>query len=138
MLQLCPGLPFTAESSYFGSSDSGKAEREMRATLNQLAADLATGKTTSSQLIEQSLARIADAAGEGARAFVKVHADKARTAAKAADALRKAGLSPSRFAGIPIAVKDLFDLEGEATPAGSKVLANAAPAKADATPIARL
>lgn len=110
----------------------------MRATLNQLAADMATGKTTSSQLVEQSLARIADAAGEGARAFVKVHADKARTAAKAADALRKAGLSPSRFAGIPIAVKDLFDLEGEATPAGSKVLAKAAPAKADASAIVRL
>ena len=110
----------------------------MRATLNQLAADLATGETTSSQLIEQSLARIADAAGEGARAFVKVHADKARTAARAADDLRKAGLAPSRFAGIPIAAKDLFDLEGEATPAGSKVLANAAPAKTDATAIARL
>jgi hypothetical protein len=95
----------------------------MRATLNELAADLATGKITSSQLVEGSLARIADETGEGARAFVKVHADKARTAAKAADDLRKAGLAPSRFAGIPIAVKDLFDLSGDPTPAGSKVLA---------------
>ncbi len=110
----------------------------MRATLNELAADLATGKVTSSQLVEASLARIADPSGEGARAIVKVHADKALTAAKAADDLRKAGLAPSRFAGIPIAVKDLFDLEGEPTPAGSKVLAQAAPAKADAPAIARL
>lgn len=110
----------------------------MRATLNERAADLATGKITSSQLVEASLARIADASGEGARAFVKVHKDKARATAKAADELRKAGLAPSRFAGIPIAVKDLFDLEGEPTTAGSKVLSQAAPAKADAPAIARL
>ena len=110
----------------------------MRATLNDLATNLATGEVTASQLIEEALARIADDTGEGARAFVKVHADKARTAARAADDLRKAGLAPSRFAGIPIAVKDLFDLSGEATPAGSKALANAAPAKADAPAIARL
>jgi aspartyl-tRNA(Asn)/glutamyl-tRNA(Gln) amidotransferase subunit A len=110
----------------------------MRATLNDLATDLATGKTTASQLVEASLARIADEAGEGARAFVKVHAEKVRTAAKASDDLRKAGLAPSRFAGIPIAVKDLFDLAGEPTPAGSKVLANATPAGADAPAIARL
>ena len=110
----------------------------MRATLNELAADLATGKATASQLVEQSLARIADETGEGARAFVKVHAEKARTAAKAADELRRAGLAPSRFAGIPIAVKDLFDLAGEPTPAGSTALADAAPAKADAPAIARL
>lgn len=110
----------------------------MRATLNELAADLATGRTTASQLVEASLARIADDAGEGARAFVKVHAEKARVAAEAADALRRAGLASSRFAGIPIAVKDLFDLAGEPTPAGSVVLADAAPAPADAVAIARL
>lgn len=110
----------------------------MRTTLNELASDLASGTVSSTQLVELSLARIADETGEGARAFVKVHADKARTAAKAADDLRKAGLAPSRFAGIPIAVKDLFDLQGEATPAGSKVLAKAVPAEADAPAIARL
>ena len=110
----------------------------MRATLNDLARDLAAGKVTAAQLIEESLARIAEPAGEGARAFVKVHAGKARIAAKAADELRKAGLAPSRFAGIPIAVKDLFDLAGEPTPAGSTVLADAAPATSDAPAIARL
>ncbi|GMB79228.1 amidase [Shinella zoogloeoides] len=110
----------------------------MRATLNDLARDLAAGKVKASQLIEESLARIAEPAGEGARAFVKVHAEKARVAAKAADELRKAGLAPSRFAGIPIAVKDLFDLAGDPTPAGSTVLADAAPATSDAPAIARL
>lgn len=110
----------------------------MRATLNDLARDLAAGKVTAAQLIEDVLARIAEPAGEGARAFVKVHAEKARIAAKAADELRKAGLAPSHFAGIPIAVKDLFDLAGEPTPAGSTVLADAAPATSDAPAIARL
>lgn len=110
----------------------------MRATLNDLARDLAAGKVTAAQLIEESLARITEPAGEGARAFVKVHAEKARVAAKAADELRRAGLAPSRFAGIPIAVKDLFDLAGEPTPAGSTVLADAAPATSDAPAIARL
>ena len=110
----------------------------MRATLNDLARDLAAGKVTAAQLIEDVLARIAEPAGEGARAFVKVHAEKARIAAKAADELRRADLAPSRFAGIPIAVKDLFDLAGEPTPAGSTVLADAAPATSDAPAIARL
>jgi aspartyl-tRNA(Asn)/glutamyl-tRNA(Gln) amidotransferase subunit A len=110
----------------------------MRATLNDLATNLATGRVTAAHLIEDALARIADEGGEGARAFVKVHAEKARTAANAADDLRRAGLAPSRFAGIPIAVKDLFDLAGEATPAGSIALAGAPPASADAAAIARL
>lgn len=110
----------------------------MRATRNELAARLATGEITASRLVEASLACVAEETGEGARAFVKVHAEQARAAAKAADDLRKAGLAPSRFAGIPIAVKDLFDLAGEPTPAGSRVLASAAPAEADAPAIARL
>ena len=110
----------------------------MRATLNELATNLATGKVTASYLIEDALARIADEAGEGARAFLKVDVDKARTAARAADDLRRVGLAPSRFAGIPIAVKDLFDLAGEATPAGSIALADAPPVGTDAVAVARL
>ena len=110
----------------------------IRSTLRELAAGLANGRLSAAQLVEEALARIADETGEGARAFVKVHADKARVAAKAADDLRNAGLAPSPFSGIPIAVKDLFDLAGEPTPAGSVVLADAAPAQTDAPAIARL
>lgn len=110
----------------------------MRATLSQLASDLENGVTTSVQLTEACLARISDPQGEGARAFTKVDAKKARAAAAVADQLRAAGLHASPFAGIPLAVKDLFDLKGEPTPAGSKVLADAAPAQKDATAIARL
>ncbi len=107
-------------------------------TIDQLAQALASGQTTSRALIEESLARIADPQGEGARAFIKVHADQARAMADAADALRRVGRSPGRYAGIPIALKDLFDIAGEPTPAGSAVLADAAPAAANAPVVARM
>jgi len=107
-------------------------------TLADLAADLASGRTTARALTEACLERIADPAGEGARAFVRVNAQAALAAAAAQDALRQAGAAPSPFAGIPIAVKDLFDVAGEVTAAGSKVLADAPPARADAPAVARL
>jgi aspartyl-tRNA(Asn)/glutamyl-tRNA(Gln) amidotransferase subunit A len=94
-------------------------------TLSDLAAALADGRTTARRLVEDCLARIADPAGEGGRAFVRVHADAARAQADAIDALRRAGRAPGAFAGIPFSVKDLADIGGEPTPAGSKVLADA-------------
>ncbi len=107
-------------------------------TIDALAQALATGETTSRVLIEEALGRIADPAGEGARVFIKVHADQARAMADAADAMRRVGRSPGRYAGIPIALKDLFDIAGEPTPAGSTVLADAPPARANAPVVARL
>jgi aspartyl-tRNA(Asn)/glutamyl-tRNA(Gln) amidotransferase subunit A len=106
--------------------------------LEQLAVALEQGSIRSIDLIESCLARIADEDGEGARVFVKLHADQARAAAQAMDALRAASLAPSRFAGIPISVKDLFDMAGDVTCAGSTALADRAPATADAPAIARL
>lgn len=107
-------------------------------TIDQLAQALDAGQTTSRALVEDSLARIADPSGEGARAFIKVHAEQARATADAMDGLRKAGRAPSRYAGIPIAVKDLFDIAGDPTPAGSAVLADAPAAAADAPVVARM
>ena len=106
--------------------------------IDELAQALAEGTMTSRILIEESLARIADPNGEGARTFIKVHAGQARAMADAADLLRRANRSPGRYAGIPIALKDLFDIEGEPTPAGSVVLAGAPPAKAHAPVVARM
>ena len=106
--------------------------------IEEIAQALAEGRTTSRSLVEACLARIADPAGEGSQTFIKVHADQARAMAEAADALRRAGRAVGRYAGIPIAVKDLFDIEGEPTPAGSKVLADAAPATANAPVIQRM
>lgn len=107
-------------------------------TLAQLAQNLDSGKVTSRDLVEQSLAAIADPSGEGGRAFIQADAQGARAAADHADSLRKSGRAPSPLAGIPFSSKDIFDLAGEVTTAGSKVLRGAAPAKADAVAIARL
>jgi aspartyl-tRNA(Asn)/glutamyl-tRNA(Gln) amidotransferase subunit A len=107
-------------------------------TLAELAADLAAGRTTSRALVEACLARIADQDGEGARAFVLVAGDAARAAADAMDRLRAAGAAPSPHAGIPVSVKDLFDVAGQVTRAGSRVLADTPPATADAASVARL
>ncbi|WP_448189744.1 amidase [Azospirillum sp. sgz301742] len=107
-------------------------------TILSLAADLAAGRTTSVALTEQALARIADPAGEGARTFLHVDRDAALKAAQASDLLRAAGVVPSPLAGLPVSVKDLFDVAGQVTTAGSVVLADAAPAAKDAPAVARL
>src|SRR6516164_10299047 len=109
-----------------------------RPTLARLAADLAAGRTTSFALVEEALARIADPAGEGKRAFVKVYADAACAAAEAQDRLRAVGYVASPLAGLPVSIKDLFDVAGERTLAGSRALDDGPPAKADAPIVARL
>ena len=107
-------------------------------TLAQLADDLAAGATSSRKLVEECLARIADPAGEGQRAFIHVDKAAAIEAAEAMDRLRKANAAPSRFAGIPVSIKDLFDIRGQVTRAGSRALEDSAPAEADAPVVARL
>jgi aspartyl-tRNA(Asn)/glutamyl-tRNA(Gln) amidotransferase subunit A len=107
-------------------------------TIAEHAQALATGATTSRKLIEDCLARIADPGGEGAAAFTEVHADAARAMADAADALRRAGRAPSPYAGIPIGVKDLFDIAGQTTRAGSRALDGAPPATTTAPTVARM
>jgi aspartyl-tRNA(Asn)/glutamyl-tRNA(Gln) amidotransferase subunit A len=107
-------------------------------TLASLAADLDAGRTTSRKLVEDCLANIADPAGEGQRVFIHVDKAAALAAADAMDALRKAHAAPSRFAGIPISIKDLFDINGQITRAGSRALDDSAPAERDAPTVARL
>ena len=107
-------------------------------TLDQLAADLAAGRTTSRKLVADCHARIDDASGEGARAFTLVMRKEAIGAAEGIDKLRAAGASPSRYAGIPVSIKDLFDIAGQVTRGGSKVLDDAPAAGADAPAVARL
>jgi aspartyl-tRNA(Asn)/glutamyl-tRNA(Gln) amidotransferase subunit A len=107
-------------------------------TIGELRGRLDRNETTSRALCEDALARIADAAGEGAATFTEVFAPGARAAADAADLLRGAGYVASPLAGIPVSVKDLFDVAGTVTRAGSALLADAAPATADASVIARL
>ncbi len=107
-------------------------------TLEQAANALADGSTTSRALVEECLARITDPAGEGARAFIKIDPGWALALADAMDALRRVGRAPGRYAGIPVGLKDLFDVAGQPTPAGSRVLADAPPAAAHAPVVARM
>jgi aspartyl-tRNA(Asn)/glutamyl-tRNA(Gln) amidotransferase subunit A len=107
-------------------------------TLATLADDLDTGRTTSRKLVEECLARIADPAGEGRRTFIDVDKQAALTAADAMDRLREVNAAPSRYAGIPISIKDLFDIKGQVTRAGSRALDDSPPAEHDAASVARL
>ena len=89
--------------------------------------------------LEAALSRIDDPAGEGARACLTVYRDAARAAADAADARAKAGISLGPLDGTIVSIKDLFDVAGEVTRAGSKLLAEEGkPAERDAPVVRRL
>lgn len=107
-------------------------------TVAHLRSELASGRTTSRALVDEALAKIEDPSGEGSRAYMKVYADLARAEADASDKLRAAGVVRSPVEGLPISVKDLFDVAGDVTLAGSKALASQAPAERDAPVIAKL
>ncbi len=107
-------------------------------TLASLAEALAQVRISSRALVEQALERIADPAGQGAVTFLRVAADQARAAADYHDVMRAHGGALSPHAGIPVSIKDLFDVAGEVTTAGSTILKDAPPAKRDAAAVARL
>src|ERR1043166_9741305 len=106
-------------------------------TLKQIAARLEAGEP-SRALIDQCLDRIKDASGEGGRTFLKVYGEGACTTPGAYDALRRKGATPSPYAGIPVSIKDLFDVAGDVTTAGSMALRQAPAATRDAVAVARL
>jgi aspartyl-tRNA(Asn)/glutamyl-tRNA(Gln) amidotransferase subunit A len=109
-----------------------------RNTILQLSRDLEAGRIKSRGLVEEALARIADPAGEGARSFRTVYGERVLAAADAQDKLRAAGYRISPMAGLPVSVKDLFDVAGERTLAGSTALDDAPAAQQDAPIVARL
>lgn len=99
---------------------------------------LKRGEISARALAEAALERSEDPQGEGARVFVNLNRDKVLAQAETADRLRAAGVASGPLAGIPISVKDLFDVAGEVTRAGSRALDDAPPAQQDAPAIARL
>src|SRR4051794_36803284 len=107
-------------------------------TIAALADDLENGRTSARKIVDDCLARIADKSGEGSRTFIHVGAETAIEAAEAMDRLRAAKAAPSRFAGIPVSIKDLFDIRGQVTRAGSRALEDSPPAETDAVVVARL
>lgn len=106
--------------------------------IETLAQSLAAGQLSAQSLAEAALVRATDAAGEGARVFTHQDAGWTLAQARASDALRAAGIVRSPLEGVPVSVKDLFDVAGQVTTAGSAVLRSHAPATRNATVIDRL
>ena len=94
---------------------------------------------SSRERLEQALSRINDPSGEGKRACLAVYAEAAHAAADAADARAKAGRTLGPLDGAIVSIKDLYDVAGEVTRAGSRVLAEEGlVARSDAPVVARL
>jgi aspartyl-tRNA(Asn)/glutamyl-tRNA(Gln) amidotransferase subunit A len=125
---LTAGGAATAAAIVTGSSDLGA----------QITAPGKIQRRQARDRLEAELARIADPKGEGARTCLTVYTEAARAAADAADARARAGITLGPLDGAIVTIKDLFDVAGEPTRAGSIVLANAPPAMADATVVRRL
>jgi aspartyl-tRNA(Asn)/glutamyl-tRNA(Gln) amidotransferase subunit A len=94
--------------------------------------------TSREKLLQETLERIAEPSGEGGRAFIKVSAQAALDQARAYDDMQRHGETLPPFAGVPISIKDLFDVAGDVTTSGSVLLRNASPATKDAVTVARL
>jgi 1-carboxybiuret hydrolase len=107
------------------------------ASAAEIAAAVASGGTTAVAVTEAALARIADR-NKALNAFTAVTAERARARAHAIDADRAAGKPLGPLAGVPFGVKNLFDVAGLPTLAGSKINRDRPAATADATLIARL
>ncbi len=106
--------------------------------ITDLSRKLDTGALKSADLVAEALDRIAGPEGQEGRVFLSVYDAAARAQAEWLDTARAKGIPLPRHAGIPIAVKDLFDVKGEVTRAGSRVLDGQPPAEADAAIVQRL
>src|SRR6195256_4237533 len=101
-------------------------------------AQAVTGRKISAlSVTEAALARIAKH-DPVLNSFTDVTADRARAKAPAIDAAIAAGKNPGPLAGVPYAVKNLFDVQGLPTRAGSKINRDLAPSPRDATLIERM
>src|SRR5262245_4812206 len=104
---------------------------------SEIAAAVGDGSTSAAAMIDAALARIA-AHDRVLNEFTAVLEERARAKAAAIDAARAQGRALGALAGVPFAVKNLFDVEGLPTFAGSKINRDRAPAARDATAIQRL
>ncbi|MGI4811012.1 MAG: AtzE family amidohydrolase [Janthinobacterium lividum] len=102
-----------------------------------IAASVRDGSSTARSETEAALARIA-AANPAINAFTDVLAERALRTAAAVDAARAAGRDPGPLAGVPFAVKNLFDVAGLPTRAGSRINRERAPAGRDAALVRRM
>ena len=103
----------------------------------EIAHAVSAGEASALTVIDDALARIARL-NPALNAFTTVTAERARARARAIEAARSAGRTLGPLAGVPFAVKNLFDVEGLPTVAGSKINRAHAPAERDQPLIARL
>ncbi|WP_322514079.1 AtzE family amidohydrolase [Rhodopseudomonas palustris] len=106
-------------------------------TASEIAAAVTNRTMTALDATQAALARIAEAEPV-LNAFTDIVAERARSRARAIDAALARGEKVGPLAGVPFAVKNLFDVEGLTTRAGSKINRDHPPAKRDATLIERL
>jgi AtzE family amidohydrolase len=104
---------------------------------SEIAAAVRDGRTSATAVVRAALARIADR-DRVLNAFTAVLHERALAKAAAIDAARGEGRPLGALAGVPFAVKNLFDIAGLPTLAGSKINRDRAPAARDATLVARL
>jgi len=107
------------------------------ASAGEIAKAVAAGETSALAVTEAALARIAERDG-ALNSFTAVTSERALARARALDAARAYGKTPGPLAGVPFAVKNLFDIAGLPTLAGSRINRDSPPATADSPLIARL
>ncbi len=122
-MSLQPDLAMTTVSDGLSASEIAQAVRGR--------------KLSALDVIEAALARIAKH-DPILNSFTDVTADRARAKARAIDAAIAAGKNPGPLAGVPFAAKNLFDVQGLATRAGSKINRDLKPSQRDATLIERM
>lgn len=105
-------------------------------SLSTLRMRIAEGHTSHQALVEHALAGAAAPAAQ--HVFTRLYAQAALAAARHADAALKAGVQLPALAGLPVSIKDLYDVAGETTMAGSVVRRGAAPAAHDSVAVQRL
>ncbi|WP_312463318.1 amidase family protein, partial [Pantoea endophytica] len=107
-------------------------------TLWQASQQLLAGQISPETPTQHALSAIAAESGEGKRVFTKVYTAAARQQAEQAGARWQQQQPRSAIDGLPISIKDLFDVAGEVTTAGSRLLSNTSPATANASMVDRL
>jgi 1-carboxybiuret hydrolase len=106
-------------------------------TAAEIAAEVLAGRARATDVLTACLGRI-ERLNPVLNAFTTVTTERARARAAALDEAIAAGARPGPLAGVPFAVKNLFDIAGLPTLAGSKINRDHPPAKADAPVVARL
>ena len=113
------------------------ADTLLGATATTIAAAVRGGEARAGDLLETTLARI-EAVNPSINAFTTLTKDRARAEARKVDDLIASGKDPGPLAGVPYGVKNLYDVEGEVTLAGSIINRDNPPASRDATVVERL